>query len=255
MYRPLYFQLPAADPAQLAKFYSDVFGWKIGLLPGMENIWSIYTGPFDHPGMNGMIMGKFMDCAVNTMEVPDVQACIETAVKHGGKVITPLQFIVGMGDFAWIADPDGNMFVPMKRHPDFEKTFCANLPDGYEILKDAPRPIHFEIPATDIPKLCEFYAKVLNWTSSKWSGPFDYYFLMTGDENSAGIDGAVSLKTENEHTVNTIGVDNLNKYLEKITALGGKQVTEAHPIEGVGLFCYCADPEGNQFGLMQFQAH
>lgn len=254
MYRPLYFQLPAAHPAQLAGFYRDVFGWHIGLLPGMEDIWSVYTGPFARPGMNGMIMGRFMDCVVNTMEVPSVSACLDAVVENGGQIITPLQVIENMGDFAWAADPDGNMFVPMKKHPDFEKTFCKNLPEGYAKLQDAPRPVHFEIPATDIPRLCEFYARVLTWTSSKWSGPFDYHFLMTGDENSAGIDGAVVPKTENDMCINTIGVDDLAAYLEKVKQYGGKQITEAHPIEGVGLFCYCADPDGNQFGLMQFTA-
>ena len=39
--------------------------------------------------------------------------------------------------------------------------------------------------------------------------------------------------------------------LEKVEAAGGKKVHGPNEIPGVGVHAYCADPEGNLFGILQ----
>jgi hypothetical protein len=54
-----------------------------------------------------------------------------------------------------------------------------------------------------------------------------------------------------ETTTNTIEVDSVDAFLEKITEAGGKVIAPKMPIPGVGYFAMCLDTEGNPFGLME----
>jgi predicted enzyme related to lactoylglutathione lyase len=115
-----------------------------------------------------------------------------------------------------------------------------------------PRPMHFEISSQEPEQLLEFYTEVFGWTSQKWQGSFDYWFLMTGAEDEPGIDGAIVKSSQFKHTVNTIEVPDIDLFLSKITEHGGKILMSKTDIPNVGFHAYCADPEGNLFGLMQF---
>jgi uncharacterized protein len=52
-------------------------------------------------------------------------------------------------------------------------------------------------------------------------------------------------------TCNTIGVASVDDAVANITKNGGKNVVPKMPIPGVGYLAYCADTEGNVFGIMQ----
>lgn len=114
------------------------------------------------------------------------------------------------------------------------------------------RIVHFEITAENIERAVAFYEQAFGWRIEKWSGPFDYWMIMTGPEDQPGIDGGVFLRTkEPPGAVNTIGVESIDEALEKIVAHGGKIVNEKMPLPGVGLLAYVEDPEGNSFGILQ----
>jgi predicted enzyme related to lactoylglutathione lyase len=79
----------------------------------------------------------------------------------------------------------------------------------------------------------------------------DYWLIMTGQEGEPGIDGGLGRRERpDEHTTNTIGVDSVDAYVEKVLAACGTVVVPQHAIPGVGYLAYCADTEGNMFGLM-----
>jgi predicted enzyme related to lactoylglutathione lyase len=59
----------------------------------------------------------------------------------------------------------------------------------------------------------------------------------------------------NPATANTIGVESVDKAIEAVTKAGGKILMPKSPIPGIGWFTYCADTEGNIFGLMQPDAN
>jgi predicted enzyme related to lactoylglutathione lyase len=50
---------------------------------------------------------------------------------------------------------------------------------------------------------------------------------------------------------NTIGVDSVDEFLNKIEAAGGAVIAPKTAVPGVGWFAYCADTEGNLFGIME----
>lgn len=115
-----------------------------------------------------------------------------------------------------------------------------------------PTIVHFEIPADDPEKAIAFYREVFGWKFESWGGPMDYWLVTTKAEGEGGINGAI-MKREHpgQAPINIIDVPDLDAFMDKIVALGGKKVTEKMPVPGVGWAAYAEDTEGNVFGLLQ----
>jgi predicted enzyme related to lactoylglutathione lyase len=114
-----------------------------------------------------------------------------------------------------------------------------------------PRVVHFEIVADDAERISKFYEKVFDWKVQKWDGPMDYWFLMTGDEKEPGIDGAFGMRqSPDDMTINTIDVDDVDKYVKLVEENGGEIVRSKQVIPGVGYLAYFKDTEGNLWGMM-----
>ncbi len=109
--RVVHFEIPADQPEALTKFYSEVFGWKFqkAPLPGLE-YWLCETGS-DGPGINGAVM-KRQDPRqpwMNYVDVADIDATLKQATNLGAKIALPRNPVPGVGAFAAIIDPDGNI--------------------------------------------------------------------------------------------------------------------------------------------------
>ncbi len=114
-----------------------------------------------------------------------------------------------------------------------------------------PRVVHFEINAKEPESVSSFYSDVFGWKSQKWDGPMDYWMLDTGEGD--GIGGGIAREPEqgNPGIINTIDVDSVDSYVEKIKKAGGVISVPKMAIPGVGWMAYFQDPEGNLFGIMQ----
>ncbi len=118
-----------------------------------------------------------------------------------------------------------------------------------------PRPVHFDISAEDPQRALKFYQDAFGWTNQKWDGPMEYWMLMTGDDKEPGINGGLSLRENGDMTaMNTIQVECVDTYSDKVKASGGQVVREKSPIPGVGYMAFCQDTEGNAFGIIQMDA-
>ena len=114
-----------------------------------------------------------------------------------------------------------------------------------------PRVTHFEISADDPLRAVRFYSEVFGWQIQKWDGPVDYWLVTTGAEDEPGINGGIQFRSQSgEMVVNTIEVDSLEEYMQKVKTAGG-QITAQTIVPGVGYFAYGIDTEGNPFGIMQ----
>jgi predicted enzyme related to lactoylglutathione lyase len=101
----VHFEIGCKDKPATEAFYSKLFGWK-----------TTAAGPasmIDTDSKTG-IDGHFTTLGhephhytIFYVQVDDVQACIDSAVALGGKMLVPPVAIPG-GTFAWIGDPDGN---------------------------------------------------------------------------------------------------------------------------------------------------
>jgi predicted enzyme related to lactoylglutathione lyase len=114
-----------------------------------------------------------------------------------------------------------------------------------------PRVIHFEIPADDPERGVKFYQKVFGWKINKWDGPEDYWLITTGEKSEPGIDGAILRRMQGTTVMNTVGVASVDEFTQKVVKAGGKVVLPKQTVPGVGYLVYCADTEGNVFGMMQ----
>ena len=109
-----------------------------------------------------------------------------------------------------------------------------------------PRVVHFEISGDDPEQLIPFYESVFGWKFEKW-GEFDYWIIKTGE--GQGIDGG--LGKEKNPGINTIDVDDVDEYLEKVKAAGGEIIKEKMTLPTIGYLAYFKDPQGNVFGIMK----
>ena len=114
-----------------------------------------------------------------------------------------------------------------------------------------PRVIHFEINADNPERAVTFYRKVFDRKMKKWEGPFDCWLVTTGEDKQPSTNGAIMHHMGKGTIYNTIDVPSVDKFLKKIVEAGGKAVQKKTAVPGVGYIAYCADTEGNIFGIME----
>jgi predicted enzyme related to lactoylglutathione lyase len=112
--------------------------------------------------------------------------------------------------------------------------------------------VHFEFFAQDAERATRFYKDVFDWDIQKWEGPQPYWLVITGPDDQPGINGGVGTQGDIfQGTINTMDVPDLDEFVDKVSAAGGKVLLPKMAVPGVGWLAYCADSEGNTFGMMQ----
>lgn len=116
MRRVVHFEIGSDDPERTAKFYRDLFGWKIEKWSGPQEYWLVSTGEDSAPGINGGISRRMHPgmTTVNTIDVDDVDAIVKRIQEAGGKILAPKMTIPGVGYLAYAQDTEGNAFGVMQ---------------------------------------------------------------------------------------------------------------------------------------------
>jgi predicted enzyme related to lactoylglutathione lyase len=97
----------------------------------------------------------------------------------------------------------------------------------------------------------DFFTSVFGWRFEKF-GENEYWFAVTGEENSPGINGAIMKKRDPDQPItNSITVEDLDASIEAIEKNGGLVVVPKMPIPGSGYMAFFKDPDGNIHGLWQ----
>ncbi len=117
--------------------------------------------------------------------------------------------------------------------------------------------IHFEIPADDLERAHTFYRDTFGWEINHM--PEMQYTMVTttesgerGPVNPGAINGGMFQRTETMTTpVVTIGVDDIDTAMERISAAGGTAVGDKMQVGEMGWAAYFNDTEGNLIGLWQ----
>lgn len=116
-----------------------------------------------------------------------------------------------------------------------------------------PKLVHFEICADHVERTAKFYEKVFGWPIRKEEA--EEYWLITpkGEEEPYITGGIMKRVSPSESVINTFEVPSVDSMVRKIVDSGG-EVYEDSPIAipGVGYMHYCGDPEGNVFGIIQY---
>jgi predicted enzyme related to lactoylglutathione lyase len=119
MPRIVHFELGADQPERAAKFYEDVFDWKIQKWDGPAPYWLAQTGDEKEMGINGGIMNRMpgVQNSVNTIGVDDLDAYVAKVRDSGGSIIEARIPVPGIGYMAYAKDTEGNMFGLMQSDP------------------------------------------------------------------------------------------------------------------------------------------
>jgi len=121
-----------------------------------------------------------------------------------------------------------------------------------------PRPVHFEIHASDPARAEAFYKDVFGWEFAKWDGPMAYWLVRTGTD-SPGIDGGMIERKgpppADGAAVNgyvcTVGVSSIETYLTRAIEHGATLAVPKMATPGIGWLAYVKDTEGNLLGMME----
>jgi predicted enzyme related to lactoylglutathione lyase len=118
--------------------------------------------------------------------------------------------------------------------------------------------VHIEISAHDSTEAGRWYREVFGWETQEFP-EFEYTTFraapaQTPNGATAGVGGGfatVSEFTPAGRVVVFIGTDDVRATLEKITAHGGKSISDFMEVPNVGTIVYFTDPTGNVLGLIQ----
>ena len=139
----------------------------------------------------------------------------------------------------------------------FGSALTLALPSGWaqltaaaqsnQVKKPGNPVVHFEIGGRDSVKTQAFYSKLFDWEITQ-AGPA----ATINTRGTGGIDGHITALGHEPYNYVTVyvQVDDIQAYLDKAKALGGKTLVPPVPIP-TGKFAWLADPDGNLIGLLQ----
>ncbi len=104
----VYIEFSAHDSGAAAKFYADLFGWKITPMPEMNYFtFDVEGGPSGGFPTVGELF-KAGD-VLTYVATDDIDASLAKAESLGGKTVVPKTEIPSIGWFGIFADPTGNV--------------------------------------------------------------------------------------------------------------------------------------------------
>ena len=103
----VHIEFSALDLEASAKFYSDLFGWKVEQMPAMNYAtFEAEGGPGG--GFNPVTAENPAGTVLVYIGTEDVDASLAKAMALGGKIVAPRMEIPNMGWFGVFQDPSGN---------------------------------------------------------------------------------------------------------------------------------------------------
>lgn len=116
---------------------------------------------------------------------------------------------------------------------------------------------YFEIPANNVDRAKHFYHSLLGWQIEPTKAPASpamvatqYRDITTGPPEEGRLNmGGLYRRQSNETIKSYVMVEDLEKVLGKVEALGGEVLLSKEEIPGVGKIAIIQDTEGNAIGL------
>jgi uncharacterized protein len=119
---------------------------------------------------------------------------------------------------------------------------------------------HFAINADDVERARTFYSAVFGWKFSSWGPPGFYQIEMGQGAKPVAVLGALQGRRDLIKGQRTLGyectfaVKSIEQTERAVLAAGGTIALARSVIMGVGTLMFFADPTGNIFGAMQYDA-
>ncbi len=114
-----HFEIYGEEPATLAEFYRQLFGWQFERAPGLD-YWRIETGARPEPGFVGGLTYRPIAGTrgwMHYVHVALLDDAIAKAERLGAAVLRPKTAVPKTAWYAVLADPEGNMFAIYQADP------------------------------------------------------------------------------------------------------------------------------------------
>jgi uncharacterized protein len=112
----VHWELWSEDPARIADFYQEVFGWTIRAIPEL-NYRAVETG--GKGGINGGIMkpqrGPWPGKLAFYIDVDDLEDYSRKVQQAGGRIVVERVDVPGVGQLALFEDPEGRVLGMWKQ--------------------------------------------------------------------------------------------------------------------------------------------
>jgi hypothetical protein len=106
-------EFSANSPAELAQWYSTIFGWSWRDLPEMHYATAAWSDSPTEPGVgfNKIGMGATQGKTVVYIHSADLDVDVQRVIDAGGTLTQGRMEVPGAGFMAWFTDPSGNAFA------------------------------------------------------------------------------------------------------------------------------------------------
>ena len=114
-----HFEIYGEEPAKLAEFYRNLFGWQIEQAPGID-YWRIQTGAPDSEGIGGGLTYRPIPAPrswVHYVNVASLDEAVAEVQRLGGVILRPKTAVPKTAWYAVVADPEGNIFAVWQADP------------------------------------------------------------------------------------------------------------------------------------------
>ena len=113
--------------------------------------------------------------------------------------------------------------------------------------------VHWELWSKNPENVADFYAKIFGW-KVQHIPDINYRFVDT-DSGGTGINGGIFKPKEDGPWPGSlamyIDVDDLDAYVKKIEAAGGKMIVPRAEVPNMGSYALFEDPDGRVLGIWQ----
>ena len=114
-----HFEIYAEEPATLAEFYRQLFGWQVERAPGID-YWRIEVGAAPAHGLAGGLTYRPIAGTrgwVHYVHVASLDNAVTEAERLGASVLRPRTAVPKTAWYAVLADPEGNIFAIYQPDP------------------------------------------------------------------------------------------------------------------------------------------
>ena len=267
----VHFEVNGLQGADVAKFYSELFGWSVRTIPGMN-----YASVDTRAG--GGINGGYGQTRVGQqafvtfyVAAGDLQSVLDSAESLGAKTVVPvtqqdnvatrwrrswwasthrLPYMTSsppqIPTFAQFADPEGNIIGVVTGDDPDDPEGQGRVSQG-----DNPGVEWFEVLGRDPKALWSFYGELFGWTVKDVSGE-GFTYGEVDPQSDRGIRGGIGSSPQGIPMVNIYArVDDLQKYVERAESLGGRTITPPTQVNQGMAVALFQDPQGTSFGLFK----
>jgi len=108
-----HFEIYAQEPAELAEFYRQLFGWQIEKAVGVDYFF-IQTEPSKSGSLRGGLLRRPIEGPrswVHYVHVDSLDGSLRRLEQLGGKLVHPKTAVPKTGWYAVVEDPQGNIFA------------------------------------------------------------------------------------------------------------------------------------------------